>query len=58
MADGWVLTVEERGLQLLAGQFRRELMLSNLRPLTPKLLETLLMLDQRVHWEGIRLGDR
>ena len=57
MADGWVLTVEERGLHFLAGQFRRELMLSNLSPLTPKLLETLLMLDQWVRWEGIRLGE-
>ena len=35
MVDCRVLTAEERGLHFLAGQFRRELILSYLSPLSP-----------------------
>lgn len=57
MTDGWVFTVEERGLHFLAGQPRWELVLTDLITLRPLLLlEPLLMLDQRVHRKGFRLG--
>ena len=58
LTDGWVFTLEERSLHFLAGQPRRELVLIDLSPLSPLLLyEPQLMLDQRVHRKGFRLGD-